>query len=300
MSAGPFVLATAIGAGVVLPPLLARARWPRRAPAAAVGLWLSLSAAFVIALSLAAYQALTPDGLGAGRGLLDALVCTGGHGREAAGAQGFVISVPIILVAWPLIWIAAAYAQFARTRRRHADLLAVTARQVPGLPGAAVLDHEVAAAYCLSGRRPHIVVTSAAVAQLTSDQMRAVLAHEQAHIRGRHHLPAVCVDGFALAFPLLPLARRAREQVRMLLEMTADDRALRQHRPLDLATAMYKVAAGQSPPSAFGAAGGECLQRIERLGGDARHGRAFGAGLCALAVLTPLLPLLLACASHPA
>lgn len=301
MSAGPFVAATAIGVGGALPPLLARVRLLRRAPVAAVGLWLSLSAAFVIALALAIYQVVAPDRHGALPGFLGELLCTSdlAHGTEAADADahGLLTFLPLVVAAWPLGWIAAAYARFDRTRRRHADLLAVTATWGPESLGAAVLDHDVAAAYCLPGRRPRVVVTSAAVAQLSHDQMRAVLAHEQAHIRGRHHLLAVCADGFALAFPMLPLARHAREQVRMLLEMAADDRALRQHRRVDLAHAMYKVAAGRIPPSAFGAGTGECLERMERLGNAAKPARAFGLGLSALALLTPVLPLLIACAS---
>lgn len=301
MSAAPFVLATAIGVGGGFPPILARARWPRRVPAAAVGLWLSLAATFVIALTLVAFQVLAPDRTGAPRGMLSALdVCAIdlATGQGTAGGRGLLL-VALVVAGWPSGWIAAVAARSGRARRRHADLLAVTAGPVSGPLGAAVLDHDVAAAYCLPGRRPRIVVTSAAVVQLSRDQLLAALAHEQAHIRGRHHLVTAIVDGFALAFPALPLARHAREQVRMLLEMAADDEALRQHRPADLAAAMYKMAEAQTPPSAFGA-GGECLERMERLSAAARPRRALAVSLNALVLLAPLLPLLLSCTSHHA
>lgn len=301
MSAAPFMLAVAVGVGYVLPPVLLRARWPRRMPAVAVGLWLSMAAAFVMALALAAHQVLAGDRHVAARGVLGALrACAAdlAWGGDAAGLRGLLI--PLLVIAWPLGWIAAAQARSRRARRRHADLLAVTARAVPGPSGALVLDHNVAAAYCLPGRRPWIVVTSGAMAQLSDDQMRAVLAHERAHIRGRHHLPTAIADGFARAFPALPLARHIRGQVGMLLEMAADDEVVRRHRPVDLATAIYMVASAQTPPFAFGA-GGESLARMERLGEPAtRPRRALGLGLNALVLLAPLTALLLSCTSHRA
>ncbi|MEU0170334.1 M48 family metalloprotease [Streptomyces iakyrus] len=71
------------------------------------------------------------------------------------------------------------------------------------------------------------MATRGALEVLTEEQLRAVLEHERAHIAGRHHMVKVLVDAFSRAFRGLPLARQAKEQTNLLLEMIADDHALR-------------------------------------------------------------------------
>jgi Zn-dependent protease with chaperone function len=59
-------------------------------------------------------------------------------------------------------------------------------------PGLLVFCYAVAVAwillYCVPGRLPTIVVTTGALAVLEPEQLAAVLAHERAHLAGRHHL----------------------------------------------------------------------------------------------------------------
>lgn len=94
----------------------------------------------------------------------------------------------------------------------------------------------------------------------------------------------------------LPLARHAQEQTALLLEMVADDRALRSHSQDALATVMYEMAEARTPTGAFAAGGQTVLIRLQRVLGPRRtpHPVMWGS-MAAAAVTTPLLPLIIAC-----
>jgi bla regulator protein blaR1 len=64
------------------------------------------------------------------------------------------------------------------------------------------------------------------VAELDGDQLAAVVAHERAHLRERHHLLLLPFVAWEAALPVLPAAARAHAGVRELVEMRADDVAL--------------------------------------------------------------------------
>lgn len=81
------------------------------------------------------------------------------------------------------------------------------------------------AVYCLPGRGGIIVCTSRALVALASAQLQAVLAHERAHVRGRHDQVLVAAGGLRAAFPFVPALRVAGEQLVTLVEMRADDAA---------------------------------------------------------------------------
>ena len=89
----------------------------------------------------------------------------------------------------------------AAARRTHRDLLRLTSRPCdPDRAGAAdpvVVQHATLAAYCLPGRGGRIVLTSAALAALSPDELAAVLAHERAHLSGRHHLALAAAAGYS-------------------------------------------------------------------------------------------------------
>ncbi|MET4926243.1 M56 family metallopeptidase [Streptomyces sp. PSRA5] len=286
--------------GSAAPYLLARASWLHRAPAAAITAWLGLAATFVVSGALAFYHLLLSephvhDGL---VGLLTACgLMTGGPARDTPPTPTDLAAVllPATLVLLPAVALVRISWRAHRARRRQRDLLALVGSPAPRY-GATVVEHAVAAVYCLPGRAPRVVVTSAALRVLSEEQLRAVLAHEQAHIAGRHHLVRAAMEAFAHAFPGLPLARLAREQTALLLEMVADDRALRGHPREVLAAAMYEVAAGQTPRVALGAGGSGSLIRMRRvLDPYPKPGRATGLGIVLASAAAPLLPLLIAC-----
>ncbi len=176
-------------------------------------------------------------------------------------------------------------------RRAHADALTIVGRPAHRL-GAVVVDHHTAAAYCLPGRARRIVLTSAALATLTDDELSAVLAHERAHLRGRHHLVLAGVQAFDRAFPGVPLFGEARRQVSALVEMLADDAAARGHQRHTVAAALLAVAGARAPASGLAAGGPTTAVRVRRMLAPARPvglaGRILGTIAVAAALLLPV------------
>jgi Zn-dependent protease with chaperone function len=125
----------------------------------------------------------------------------------------------------------------------------------------ALIDHPLVAAYCLPGVRPRIVLSQGAVDALSADQLAAVVAHEQAHARGRHDLVIQPFRAWQQTFPFAPAARQATAAVELLVEMTADDAARRRCGPAPLAAALGALAeAGED-----GAADAQVTARAARL-----------------------------------
>ncbi|MET9955411.1 M56 family metallopeptidase [Streptomyces sp. NPDC006339] len=298
MNAAPALLGYAAVVGVAAPRLMMRSAWPHRAPALAAAIWLALMLSFTLATALAASQLATPtEHLHAGLvGLLHACgLGTGASEPNPTTADRLALAMPLAVVTA----FAGAYlfhvARAGIVRARHRDRLDKVGVRSDRLR-ATVLPHGTPAAYCLPGLRSRIVVSEAAVRLLTEEQLDAVLEHERAHIAGRHHLLIAAAQAFATVFPWVPLARRGREEMAVLLEMIADDRALRSHSHEVLATAMYEMAAGRAPKAAFGAGGSTALLRMKRILGPRRapHPALWGS-VASVALAIPLLPLLVAC-----
>ncbi|MET8824821.1 M56 family metallopeptidase [Streptomyces sp. NPDC004610] len=296
--------------GLLAPGLLLRRAWPYRAPALAVAVWQGLIVSFVLAVALAAHHLAAPTehlhadlvgflhwcGLTATTGVPDPTI-----------TDRLTVALPLMVVAAALAAVAVELFRGRRARARHRRVLDLVGRRDPRL-AATVVEHERPAVYCLPGRRPRIVVSAGALRLLSPGQLDAVLAHERAHIAGRHHLALAVTEAFARLCGWLPLARHAREQTAVLLEMAADDRALDQHSPDLLATAMYEMAAARSvPPGAFAmggpsAAGGGAgaLVRLRRvLHPQRRPHPVLRAALAVGAALPPVIPLLFGCVPTP-
>ncbi|MEU6800829.1 M56 family metallopeptidase [Streptomyces neyagawaensis] len=298
MNATPVLVAYTALVGFVAPPLLVRADWPHRTPAAALAVWHALALSFSLGVALTAYHLAMPAGH-PHAGLLGLLHSCGlavlGSGADPRTAARVAVALPAALG----LALAGSFAFHAvrarRARARHRRAVDLVGRRSARL-GAVVLPYDVPAAYCLPGRSPRIVVSDGAVRELTAEQLGAVLEHEQAHVTGRHHLVLAAAEAFHSVFRLLPVARHVREQTALLLEMVADDRALHGHSREALATAMYEMAAARTPRGAFGAGGRAVLIRMRRVLGPPRapH-RALSPALAALAVTVPLLPLLATC-----
>jgi beta-lactamase regulating signal transducer with metallopeptidase domain len=253
---------------------LASARWPRRSPAAAIVLWQALG----LGWGLAAVGALA--GLGSsdrrsgvvGSALAQAVrVLRGaarGHAPEISGLRLLALAAGLVLLG-VLCWILlAAFAAVFRARRRQRVLLSLLAHGDPKVPGALVVDHPAAAAYCVPGLRSTIVISAGALDLLDQAELAAVLAHERAHLRERHDLVLLPFTALLRAFRWTGVAREAHAAVGLLVEMLADDRALR-HRPaLELVTALLRVGAAggvHAPTGALAAADGQVAARVSRL-----------------------------------
>ncbi|MDX6739423.1 M56 family metallopeptidase [Actinocorallia sp. A-T 12471] len=252
-----------------LPARLARAPWSERAPRAALALWQAVTGAAALSL-VGGLTAVAVAPLSA------TLHCSlrvftaqtlQGHPLRGMGAAEIVALVWAVVVAGGIITLFGhAFARQAGVRRRHRlrlDLVGVARRD-----GAVVLDHDVPAAYCLPGFRPRVVVTSGLVALLEPAELAAVLDHERAHARGRHHLLLLPFDALATALPRLAAFRTARDSASRLVEMLADDHARARHGGRAVASALVRLAAGRVgsvPASALGAAERSVVARVRRL-----------------------------------
>ena len=288
----------ATAAGLGAPAVLGR-RWSRRSPRVAMCLWLALAVSWVAAVALAGLVLATPSWPasqgrpGIGHGPLPG-------GTTAAGA-GLLLAVAVI--AWASLHVARGLGRLRREQRRHATFLLTAGRPDHAL-GAVIVDDDMPAAYCLPYGRPRVVVSSAAVAVLRSSQLHSVLAHERAHLRGRHHLAVAVAAGLARAFPAVPLLGRAGAEVAVLAEMAADDAATRRHVRGDLAAALVVLGTASVRAAALTAGGPAAVARVQRLlapaqtpGRAARIGvlAAGSAALAAAAVIACLPVLVMAC-----
>src|SRR5699024_4732777 len=82
--------------------------------------------------------------------------------------------------------------------------------------------------YSIGGRTP-TVVAGRSIAALPAAERDAVLDHEVAHLRGRHHVLVTVAEALAAALPMVPLLRQAPDAVRTLVEFTADHRSAVHH-----------------------------------------------------------------------
>ena len=171
-----------------------------------------------------------------------------------------------------------------RRRAEHAEAVALVGRPLAGRQ-ALIVDHEVAMVYCLPGRARQVVVTRGAVQSLTDVQLSAVLAHEAAHLRGRHHLALAPLRALARAFPAVPLLSAAAREVGRLLEMCADDAAARRYGPAAVAGALRALSPAPPPAGALGASGGTAEERIARLQRRPAGRRTHGYGSLSAAIV---------------
>jgi Zn-dependent protease with chaperone function len=263
---------------------LAQASWPRRSPAAGILLWQALG----LASGLAAVGTLIGLAMPASNaGVLRSVLRAGTllQARDVfqlTGTFGAPGGLPTVIVAVRLTCLAAGLLLFAllcwvlvavsvaalQARRRQRALLTLLAHLDPKVPGALVVDYPSAAAYCLPGLRSQIVVSVGTLELLGRAELAAVLAHERAHLRERHDLVLLPFTALRRAFPRSATCTDAHRSVALLVEMLADDRALRGRPARELVSALVRfgtAGACPAPAGALAAAEGEVAARVSRL-----------------------------------
>jgi Zn-dependent protease with chaperone function len=253
-----------------VPALLARAGWPARDPWVALLCWQAVG----LAGGLSIVGALLVHGLAPwGHSLPEALwAVVRGHpaGEAVRGDHWVTLTLGVVLLVELLGVLAVSWVRTTRTRRRHRELLELIV-QPSAQPDARVLDHPAPVAFCIPGARPLLVLSSGMVAELDEEQLGAVVAHERAHLRERHHLYLLPFVAWEAALPLLPAARRAHAAVRSLVEMRADDVALASldgaspRRTLARAIVAAAGSGGAVPGGALAVGGGAMGPRVRRL-----------------------------------
>ncbi|MGP4050465.1 M56 family metallopeptidase [Streptomyces sp. 2A115] len=248
-----------------IPWALSRAAWVSRLPQAAIALWAGLVVA--VSAGAAAFGVMSArhvrwhatDLVRCCTRLLDALA---GHLLVIlclAGALWVaVVGLRGVITGTRTLW------RLRRGWRDHVDALDLLARPFGDLP-AVVLEHTTPAAYCVPTKGGRVVLTSGALRRLPPGTVAAVVAHEQAHLRGRHHLMAALAASLAGAFPYVPLFRLAGAAMAGLVELAADDHASRRCRRESVARALSVLVAMPLGAGALQAGAEGASERIRRL-----------------------------------
>jgi Zn-dependent protease with chaperone function len=295
------LVAYAVCVGTLGARMLGRAKWTARAPLLAMVTYLAAGWSVVAALGLAGLTlAVHTTALGGGLSHLIGACVLRLRATYATPGGAMVAGLGLTLAGAVVARTALSAMTHLRAAGRQALQHAQTARLVgrpePAL-GATLIDHPQPAAYCVAGRDPTVVLTTGAVQALDADQLAAVLAHERAHLTGRHHRLIAMARIGRQVLPFVPLMRDADAQVARLAEMHADDAATRTCEPAPLATALVILAAGASPAPALAAAATDAVQRIQRMLGPAEPlGRTRRRLLRTTAAALALAPVLLALA----
>lgn len=273
VSALAFTALALVLAGPV-PALLARAQWTLRAPRAAVVLWQAVALAAVLSafsagLATAARLLVPgPDGRPSVRGGVDALGWPLWLGSVAVLAA-------TVLIAGRLT-TAALQVAIGTRRRRARHRMVVDLVGSPGRHGHLPIgpDHDLRVlrvseplAYCLPGIRQRVVLSEGTLAALTGPEVSAILRHERAHLRARHDLVLEAFIAVHTAFPRFVRSGSALSAVRLLVELLADDAAVRTTGPAPLARALVACASAPIPAGALAAGGPSTVIRVQRLSG---------------------------------
>ena len=272
-----FLAGLAVALAWPAPVLLSRAKWPARAPFAAMVLWQSIALAGGLSMigAMLCYG-LVPLGanLAAGlRGLLN--VVTGHESLDTLGlVHVFALSAAALLTAHLVFTLWLSYFRINRQRNRHRDLLNLLSFPSSDRPDTLVINHEAPVAYCLPGGSRSVTVLSDGLMTLLSpEELRAVLLHEQTHLAQRHHLLLWAFAAWRSALPWLPTSRLAQRAVSSLIEIMADDVSLRSVDKSTLVTAIALVASGPAQLPAASLVGGGAEQIDTPATTSARLGR---------------------------
>jgi Zn-dependent protease with chaperone function len=302
------LIAYAVSVGTFGSRLLRLASWTSRAPFLGIATYLAAGWSVVAALGLAGLT-LAVHGTALGGGLSHLIGACVLRLRETYGTPGGAtvaalgLTLAGAVVARTALTAAAHFRAAGKQALLHAQTARLVGRPEPSL-GAVLVEHSEPVAYCVAGRHPTVILSTGALQALDPAQLEAVLAHERAHLAGRHYRLIAIARVGRLVLPFLPLMRDADAQTTRLVEMHADDAAARAHDPRSLATALVILATSASPVPALAAAATDSVQRIHRLLGPAEPLgtaqrqllRVTAASLVLAPILLSLAPALLALA----
>lgn len=251
-------------------PRLAAAAWTRQAPRLAIFTWQALTVSAVVTVVLAGVTLLIP--VTALAGDLGAIVhACAVSVATAYGSSGFLPTrfVGAFLAGVVPVWVALCAVRVLASswwsrRQLHRSLSLVTEPDTS--LGVVVIDAAAPAAFCVpGGRTGQIVVTQGALDCLSAHELEGVLAHELAHLRGRHNLAVALSQILARAFPGVRLFRVATQETRELIEMLADDAAVQRVDRVSVASAIVNLAEMRAPTATMAMAQDAAVLRVSRL-----------------------------------
>ncbi|WP_433723513.1 M56 family metallopeptidase [Nocardia sp. CA-129566] len=274
------------------PALLSRATWPYRTPRAALVLWQAIALAAVL------------SAFGSGLAIAAQLLVPGPDGRpttspareiDALGlplwlAYVFVFALTLLVGARLMYAIVRVGVHTRRRRARHRMLVDLLDQSGPQRRAAdiRVLGSTEPIAYCLPGLRQRVVLSEGTLTSLQDAEVTAIVSHERSHLRARHDLVLEAFTAVHEAFPRVVRSKAALGSVKLLIELLADDSAVKVTGAKPLARALVACAKSTAPQGALAAGGPTTLIRIQRLGGrigDIRVAAAAYLGSAAILVV---------------
>lgn len=253
------------------PKLLLRIATDGGAPRLAITAWLT-AVVTVLGCSIAAIALLLVEAAGHWDSPDELFMSCLAHLRailvgHAGGPTQIVAAVAVAVAFGSMVAIGVRVGRALNRMRTYTFAHADAVRLVGKSDGSdvVVIEAPEPAAYCVVGRPPAIVVTTAALAALDGTQLAAVVAHERAHLDGHHAYVVAAVRGLAAALPRVRLFADAAVQICSLLEMCADDAAVRRHGHQPLLAGLLALSGAVAPTHGLAAAGVAVLVRAERL-----------------------------------
>ncbi len=302
MIAAVSLLGYAAAMATVGPWLLNRTRWTLRSPRLGILAWFALVSSVLVAVLMASVVAWLPRWPGT-MGLADllntcAMLLQQQYRTPAGAVTGTVgLLLALAVVARLLLCGMRIGVTTRRARRAQRHLISMVGPVSGPHPGYHVVHHQEPAAYCIPGRHPEIVLTSATLSSLDGPQLRAVLAHEREHLRGHHHLLVALAEAARDAFPFVPAFVAAFEEITRLVEMRADQRAVEATDELTLASALLRLAQGRTPIGSLAAGGSALVARVGRLTEPMQPlTLAHGVAVHVAALMLAVVPVLIAAA----
>jgi Zn-dependent protease with chaperone function len=261
---------------LVVPGILAHARWPDRAPAAAVLLWQAITLASVL------------SALGVVLAAPEELTRAAGSGKPVAAVAligALAVAATIVL---RLLYSLYGVSRRSRARRERHRLLVdlldrAEQRQELDADNVRVLQGTLPLAYCVPGREARVVLSDGVLRVLDRPQVDAVIAHEQTHLRHRHEVVMESFTAFYRAVPKILRSRVPLDAVHLLLEMVADDAARRRTGSAPLRAALERLT-DAVPLADVAPEGDSRRRRLDRLDAPSRPHRAL-AGVVGVAAL---------------
>ena len=241
-------------------------QWVPDAPGSAILAWLLLLATGVVAAVGAGLMAIVPlvRHLGGVREFLHR--CPAFVVALRAHTLFFVLAgvgtaLVGILTGWLFVAIRRHVGALNEDGQRHRLALVADGQ---GQRPIAIVPADRCAAWSVPAGHGYVVVTTAAARDLAHRELEAVVRHEWAHLRGRHHLILTVLRALRAALPC-PVTRAAAAEVAVLLEMRADDRAVAVCGRAVLRTALLRMVSIPQTPAALAITGGSTSRRLRRL-----------------------------------
>lgn len=259
------------GAFSALAPVQARRLPPRAATWLLSGGAVVVAAASSAALALAALPLLAQAPLAAATGHWSSSVLA--RHDPLAGFVGVTASLMVVVFA----------ARFVQTAARRLAAVRDAARLARALPGSSelcVLERSDRQAFAIPGRPGRIVATSGMLHALDGQQRRALIAHERAHLRHRHHLHQAAA---ALAVSVNPLLARLPGALELSCERWADEDAASLCRRSTVAAALVRAATTTriaTSAAVLAAGGADIAARLAALNAPAPRLRLWRLVVC--------------------